>query len=287
MWAIRAVGNIEGSIRKYAAPVPPTASREGSKNMRLPHSILITGGSSGIGRALALAYAAPGVTLHLGGRERMRLDDVAAACRKAGATVAATTVDVTDRRATERWVVDADRAAALDLVIANAGISAGTGGAGESPEQAERIYRVNVLGALNTVFPAIPPMRARGRGQLALIASLAGYRGFPGAPAYCGSKAALKVHGEGLRGELARDGIGVSVVCPGYIVTPMTARNPFPMPFLMSAERAAAIIRRGLASNRARIAFPWPMAAAVWLLQALPPALTDAALRLAPRKAAD
>jgi short-subunit dehydrogenase len=94
------------------------------------------------------------------------------------------------------------------------------------------------------------------------------------------------VHGEGLRGELAPAGIGVSVVCPGYVATPMTAVNTFPMPFLMTAERAARIIRRGLARNRARISFPWPMAAAVWLLQALPPALVDPLLRLAPRKGA-
>ncbi|MBI1776950.1 MAG: SDR family NAD(P)-dependent oxidoreductase [Proteobacteria bacterium] len=255
--------------------------------MRPPSSILITGASSGIGAALARDYAGPGMRLVLGGRDEHRLAAVADSCRKAGALVSSAIVDVTDPVLTANWVNAADSEQALDLLIANAGISAGTGGAGETQEQARRIYEVNVLGALNTVYPVLPAMRARRRGQIALIASLAGYRGFPGAPAYCGSKAALKVHGEALRGELAADGIGVSVVCPGYVATAMTARNRFPMPFLMPPERAARIIRYGLARNRARIAFPWPMAAAAWLLQALPPGWTDPMLRLAPRKQAD
>ena len=184
----------------------------------------------------------------------------------------------------ERWVAAADEARPLDLVIANAGISGGTGGGTEPAEQVRRIMAINVDGALNTVLPAIPRMVARRHGQIALVSSLAGYRGMPGAPAYCASKAALKVFGEGLRGELAADGVGVSVVCPGYIDTPMTKRNRFPMPLLMDADRAARIIKRGLARNKARIAFPWPMAALVWLLQALPPGLIDRALTRLPKK---
>jgi len=116
------------------------------------------------------------------------------------------------------------------------------------------------------------------------MASLAGYRGLPGAPAYCASKAAVKVFGEALRGELASKGVGVSVICPGYVDTPMTQRNRFPMPFLMDAPRAANRIKRRLAKNKARIAFPWPMAALVWLLQALPPGAIDLALARLPRK---
>ena len=127
-------------------------------------------------------------------------------------------------------------------------------------------------------------MRPRGRGQIAIMASLAAFRGFPGAPAYCASKAAVRVWGEALRGHLHADGIGVSVICPGYVKTPMTAVNDFPMPMLMSAERAARIIRRGLTRNKARIAFPWPMAAMVWLLAALPPGWTDPLLRAMPGK---
>ncbi len=128
-------------------------------------------------------------------------------------------------------------------------------------------------------------MRPRGRGQIAIMSSLAAFRGFPGAPAYCASKAAVRVWGEALRGELHDAGIGVSVICPGYVRSPMTAVNDFPMPLLMDAERAARIIRHGLARNRPRIAFPWRLYTAVWLLSALPPRITDPLLRRLPKKA--
>ncbi len=252
--------------------------------MRNPKSILITGASSGIGAALARAYARPGVYLALSGRDQERLAAVAAACREAGAATATALIDVTERAPLARWVGEVDQAAALDLVIANAGISAGTGRSGESDAQAREIMAVNLDGVVNTVLPALEVLRARRRGQVAIVSSLAAFRGFPGAPAYCASKAAVKVWGEALRGHLAAEGVGVSVVCPGFVRSPMTAVNAFPMPFLMEVDRAAALIKRGLARNKARIAFPWPLAAAAWLLAALPPALTDPLLRRMPEK---
>lgn len=254
--------------------------------MRAPSSVLISGASSGIGAALAVAYAREGARLTLGGRDGMRLSEVAGRCRAVGARVSTTLVDVTDRAATASWVANAD----ADLVIANAGISAGTGGEGESDAQVRRIFAVNVDGLFNTVHPAVESMRARTpaadgrRGQIAIMASLAGFRGFAGAPAYCASKAAVKVYGEALRPDLAVEGIGVSVICPGYVRSAMTAENDFHMPFLMDAGRAADIIQRGLARNAARIAFPWPMYWAAWLCGALPPSWLDAAMRRLPRK---
>ena len=252
--------------------------------MRNPRSILITGASSGIGAALARHYAAPGVTLALGGRDESRLEAVAGDCRKAGAGAITEIVDVTDAAAVRRWVAAADDTAPLDLAIASAGISGGTRGGGESTKQTRAIFAVNIEGAVNTVQPAADRMGVRGYGQIALMSSLAGFRGMPGAPAYGASKAAIRSYGEALRGHLHGRGVGVSVVCPGFIRTPMTAVNDFPMPFLMEPERAARIIARGLARNRARIAFPWPMYALVWLLGALPPGWTDAALRKMPEK---
>ena len=249
-----------------------------------PTSILITGASSGIGAALAKAYAADGVTLALSGRDRQRLDAVARACRDAGARVTAETIDVVERDAMARWVTAADDAAPLCLVVANAAISAQTRGAGDDEEQVRDIFAVNVAGVLNTVLPAIPRMRRRRLGQLALMSSIAGFRGLPGAPAYSASKAAVKVYGEALRGRLAADGVGVSVVCPGYVRSRMTAGNEFPMPFLMDAERAAAIIKRGLGRGKARICFPLPMHCAAWLLGALPPSWTDPIVSRIPRK---
>jgi short-subunit dehydrogenase len=127
-------------------------------------------------------------------------------------------------------------------------------------------------------------MGRRRRGQIALMSSLASFRGFPGAPAYCASKAWVRVWGEALRIDLAATNVEVSVICPGYVDTRMTQANDFHMPLLMPAERAARIIIRGLERNRARIAFPWRMYAGVRLLAALPASLVDPILRLAPRK---
>lgn len=252
--------------------------------MRDPRAILITGASSGIGEALARAYARPGVTLALTGRNADRLAAVAAACRSAGATVIESRVGVEDSAAMAAFVAEADATVPLDLVIANAGISGGTYGGGESAEQTRQIMAVNVDGVLNTVLPAIPLMRARRRGQIAIMSSLASFRGFPGAPAYCASKAAVRVWGEALRGDLKDHGIEVSVICPGFVVSRMTAQNQFHMPLLMPVERAAEIIRRGLAADRARIAFPLRLYFGAWLMGILPPAMTDGLLRRLPKK---
>ena len=252
--------------------------------MRDPRSILITGASSGIGEALAMAYARPGIRLILSGRDSTRLATVAAACGGRGASVRTEAIDVTDRAAMARWIDLVDTESPLELLIANAGISAGTFDGGESPDQARAIFATNLDGVLNTVLPAIPHLTRRGRGQIALMSSLASFRGFPGAPAYCASKAAVRVWGEALRGELQPAGVSVSVLCPGFIVSRMTAGNRFRMPFLMESDRAAQIVRRGLARDRARIAFPWPMYAGAWLLGLLPPVLTDPFMRQLPKK---
>jgi short-subunit dehydrogenase len=118
------------------------------------------------------------------------------------------------------------------------------------------------------------------------MASLAAFRGFPGSPTYCASKAMVRVWGEALRPELAPLGVAVSVICPGFVVSRMTAINKFHMPLLLSAERAARIIRSGLARNKARIAFPWRLYAMVRLIAALPPGLIDPLLARLPRKGA-
>jgi short-subunit dehydrogenase len=252
--------------------------------LRDPRCILITGASSGIGEALARGYAREKVFLALTGRDRTRLGQVADTCRRRGAEVVAEPHDVTDAAALSRWMLHLDRSTPFDLVIANAGISAGTGRGEETADQVRRILAVNADGVANTVLPLIPPLIERGRGQIALMSSLASFRGLPGAPAYCASKAWVRTWGEALRAELAATGIEVSVICPGFVTTRMTATNEFPMPMLMSAERAAALIIRDLARNRARIAFPWPMYAAVRLLAALPGGLADRLLQRAPRK---
>ena len=252
-----------------------------------PRNILITGASSGIGAALAEIYAAPSVALYLGGRDETRLSELAGRCELAGAACHTAAIDVTDSAAMKAWVEASDAQSALDLVIANAGISAGTGFAGESPEQTRRIMKTNVDGAFNTVLPVLPAMIERKRGQVAVMSSLASFRGFPGAPAYCGSKATIRLWGEGQRVWLRQHKVQLSVICPGFVRTPMSDGNPYPMPFLMDAERSARIIKRGLARNKARIAFPWQTYWLAQLVTMLPLALTDALLAKTPSKPAE
>lgn len=254
--------------------------------MKFPKNIVITGASSGLGAALAVHYAAPGATLHLSGRNEPRLIQTARLCEELGAIVRTKIIDVTDAAAMQQWLEDADSQSPIDLVIANAGISAGLGGGEEKAEQARNIFATNIDGVVNTISPLIPCMAARKSGQLALIASLAGIRGLPSSPAYSASKGWLRVYGEGLRGWLARNNVQVNVVCPGFIKTPMTDVNPYHMPFLMSADKAATIIIRGLARNKARIAFPLGLYLPLLLLSALPQFLSDRLFALLPDKPA-
>ena len=252
--------------------------------MRDPRHILITGASSGLGAALALTYAAAGIRLSLHGRDAERLEQVAAQARQRSAKVSTHLGDVADAQDIAAWIEACDRDSALDLIIANAGISGGTSQRQESAAQVNAIFAVNVTGVFNTIHPALPLMMRRRRGQIAIISSLAGFRGFAGAPAYCASKAAIRVYGEGLRAEVAGQGVDINVVCPGFIKTPMTDHNPFSMPFLMSAEHAARLIRQGLMANRARIAFPWLLYAVIRLLTALPQPIIEWITTRMPKK---
>jgi short-subunit dehydrogenase len=252
--------------------------------MKDPHSILITGASSGIGAALAASYAGPGIGLALSGRDAARLEGVAEACRAAGATVATACFDIGDAATASAWVAAMDEARPLDLVIANAGMTGGVrpDGGEEALAEVQRMMRINFGGACNTVHPVIPLMRRRGRGQIAFMSSLAALRGLPYSPAYCASKSALKAYGEALRGQLRPDGIEVSIILPGFVDTPLSRHVDGPKPLQTTPERAARIIRRGLARGQARIAFPVLLDLATRLLASLPAALADRILGAVP-----
>jgi NAD(P)-dependent dehydrogenase (short-subunit alcohol dehydrogenase family) len=252
-------------------------------------AVLITGASSGIGRALALACAASATTLHLTGRDAGRLEATALACRERGAAVRADVLDVRDAAGMADWVGAAGR---LDLVVANAGISAGTGdGRPENAAQARAIFAVNLEGMLNTVFPAMEVMQGQApdaagvRGRIAVVASVAAFVGAPGAPAYCASKAAGDLWTVAAAPTARQAGVQLTSICPGYIRTAMTARNRFPMPGLMDADRAAAIILRGIAAGRQRVIFPWWMGTVARLVGLLPLRLSGALLSIPPGKA--
>jgi short-subunit dehydrogenase len=234
-------------------------------------SIVITGASSGIGEALALDYAAPGIALGLIGRDTARVASVAQACRNKGAKVMSGTVDCTDRAAMTGWLTDFDDAHAVDLVIANAGISIDQDDPNlESFDTARTTMLVNFDGVLNTVEPLIGRMAARGRGQLGLVSSQAAFFGRPYSASYNASKAAVRVWGESIRFPLHTHNVGVTVILPGFVESRMSAATARPKPFIMSAKEASKIIRRGLARNAPRVAFPVAITASVWFTALLP-----------------
>ena len=172
-----------------------------------------------------------------------------------------------------------------DVVVANAGISTGTAtGQAEDLSAFGRVFETNVLGIVNTFQPFVARMRERRTGALVGIASIAGFRGLPGSGAYSASKAAAIAYLESLRVELRGSGIAVVTICPGYIATPMTAGNPYPMPFLMQPDVAAQKIARAIARGKRFYVLPWPMALAGRALRVLPRPLYDRVFANAPRK---
>ena len=242
-------------------------------------NVLITGASSGIGEALALACADRGDRLFLCGRDAARLDAVAAACRARGATADARVLDVTDEAATRDWIRACDAAAPLDRVFSNAGVATGP----EVEPNVRRTFAVNVGGTVNVVLPAVEAMRARRCGHVVMTASIAGYGPLAGCPSYSATKSCVKTWGLSLRGHLRAEGVRVSVICPGFVRSRMTDKNTCPMPFFMEADRAARIILRRVDRNVGLIAFPWPMRFATWWLSTLPFWLNDLLGRLLPK----
>jgi len=245
-------------------------------------SILITGATGAIGSALARHYAKPGISLILQGRNEIVLNELAASCIASGAQVSTMIMDLCDTPALQRWLAEIASSGVPDLVIANAGINikSGPNRQGESWAEVEALLDLNIKSTIALVNALVPAMRQRGNGQIALISSLAAFYGLPVTPSYCASKAAIKAYGEAMRGWLARDGIKVNVVMPGYIKSAMCDEMPGPKPFLWQPEKAARFIAKGLQKNRPRISFPFPLNTGTWLLSVLPPSLSQHILLL-------
>ena len=252
--------------------------------MSKPRSVFITGASSGLGAALARHYAAQGAVVGLFARRQVELDAFAATL-PAGCA-AAYAGDVCDAAAlalaANQFIA---RVGAPDVVIANAGVSHGalTQHAEDLPTFRE-VLETNVVGLVHTFQPFIAAMHAAGHGALVGIASVAGFRGLAGSGAYSGSKAAAIVYLESLRLEQRGSGVAVLTICPGYIATPMTRDNPYPMPFLLDADKAARLIARAIELRKRFYVLPWQMAIVGRVLRCLPRTLYDAAFSRAPHK---
>lgn len=227
-------------------------------------SIVITGASSGIGAALAEHLAADGVALNLGGMHADRLAVIAARCRAKGAQVDCRVCDVRHHDDMAQWLGEVDQRRPVDLLIANAGVLAGAPGGedGEPGAVAREVVAVNAIGVVNTVAPLADAMARRGHGQIAIVSSMAAFTPHPDWPAYCASKAAASAYGLSLRQRLHGRGVKVSVVCPGWVDTAMNAGFAMWRPMQVSADDAARAIIRGLARDKAVIAFPRAVA---WL----------------------
>jgi short-subunit dehydrogenase len=245
--------------------------------------VFLTGASSGIGAALARHYAAAGATVGLAARSQRRLSELAAALPGAHACYA---LDVADAAACGAAATDfMARHGCPDIVIANAGISVGTlGAAAEDLPALRRVFETNVIGMTQTLQPFVAAMQARGSGRLVGIASVAGIRGLPGAGAYAASKAASIAWLESLRIELRGSGVDVVTIVPGYIATPMTAVNPYPMPFLLPADEAARRFVGAIERGSSYVVIPWQMGVVAKLMRLMPNFIFDALFARAGRK---
>lgn len=235
-------------------------------------SVIVTGASSGIGAALAERLARPGTRLGLLARNAERLAAVGAACEARGAAVAQATIDVREHSALADWIARFDRETPVDLVVANAGVTSGRSAEGraESVERFHEVTAINYLGIVNVVEAIAPVMASRGHGTVALMASIGGLYGLPDSPAYSAAKAAVLSYGQSLAARLRPDGVNVSVICPGYVTTPMSRKVTGVKPMEVSVEQAVDRIVAGLERRRFMIAFPRRLAFGSRLLAWLP-----------------
>lgn len=239
--------------------------------------IVLTGASGGIGQALAREFAGAGTYFALIARDEARLLPLLEEIKAAGCDGETKAIDIRDRDALHAYLRDLDKRHPIDLVIANAGVTAGLGPnrTRESDADSDRQIDVNYRGVVNTVTGAIDAMQARRRGQVVLISSLAGMRALPDMPSYSATKAALIAYGHSLRGWLKPFGVSVTIICPGFVTSPMSARHKGAKPFEMPADRAAKLMRKAIERRKAFFAFPFLLAFGIRLQNLLPAKLGD------------
>jgi short-subunit dehydrogenase len=244
---------------------------------------IITGASSGIGLALAHELSNRGYELALLARRVELLEKLASELKTKAVAVAC---DVLDGSAVRDAVRSAEQqlGGTFDLAVANAGVSIPGHATKFNVAESEQVFRVNVLGMIYLFDAVIPSMIEQRRGHFAGVASVAGLRGLPTGATYSASKAAMQAFLEASRVELAPYGVAVSIINPGFIETPMTEKNKFPMPFLIKADKAARIIADGLERRRRVIEFPWRMSLLMRILRQLPDPIYDRIMTPASRR---
>jgi short-subunit dehydrogenase len=241
---------------------------------------LVTGASSGIGYALAKRLAAEGTHVVVSARRARELEGLAGEIRAAGGRARVQPLDVADAEQTVATIRALDQElGGFDLIVANAGIGLTMPANKLNWEAIAAMCRVNFDGALATLTAVLPRMLERRRGHLVGVSSLAALGPLPGSAAYCASKAGLTMFLESLRLDLLGTGVHATAIHPGFVKTPMTARNRFPMPFMLDCDTAVDLIVRQLPKAPATIDFPFPLAAAVRFNRALPRPVRDVAMR--------
>ena len=236
-------------------------------------NILITGANSGLGKGLALSYANSNTNLYLIGRNIERLEETKKLCEEKGAVVFIKSIDVGNKDEMKKYFEEIN--VSFDIVIANAGVSGGTAGGFESDDSLYEIFNTNIFGVINTVNQVIPQMIKNNEGRIVIISSIASFRGLPTAPAYSASKACVRSYGEALNNYLKKHNVNVNVVCPGFIKTPLTDKNDFPMPFMIGVDEAVKKIRQGIEKNKKFIIFPKIVYYSMMFLNCLPFGLSD------------
>ncbi len=240
-------------------------------------NIVITGASSGIGSALALRLAAADVHLILLARRTDKLEEVAEKCISKQASVSTHSIDVTDYSNLQILLEKIDDENPVDLIICNAGVTniIGKQWQIEDWQTVCKVIDTNLYGVLASVQPLVPRMQQRKQGHIAIISSLAAFYGMPITPAYCASKSGIKAYGESLRGGLKPYGVNISMVYPGFVESDVSDKFSAKKPFMMSAEKAADIIIRGIEKNKPSISFPFPLNFGTWFLGVLPARASD------------
>ncbi|QPC87260.1 SDR family NAD(P)-dependent oxidoreductase [Mesorhizobium sp. NBSH29] len=239
-----------------------------SKSMEQPGTAWVTGAGTGIGRAVALKLARTGWRVAASARTKADLDALSA---EAGGNIVPVPLDVRDAEAVDTGFAEMEKTlGSVDLVVLCAGIYRRDTARTLDPKEFEATVTTNLVGTANCLAAVMPAMMARKAGRIGVVGSVVGYVGLPGASAYGATKAALINLCQSLYPELMANGVQLSLISPGFVETPLTDKNDFPMPFMISAEEAANHIVKGLGSARFDIAFPWKMVVAMRLLAALP-----------------